>query len=173
MTSPPSRLRSTSAELDGELVRARIAITDQFLCSGVKILFGTAHTFFEQPRRTLVENFQSAARPFGHLIAEESGVFIRTARRQCPHLSGWGRIAADAVLIVKLGCGHELLDPIGIPSEAEMRISEFGSPDALLLLFGWYCTLLYFPMQKVLKIRFRMSSLVVAPVISSRGRRAP
>ena len=33
--------------------------------------------------------------------------------------------------------------------------------------------LLYFPMQKVLKIRLRMSSVVVAPVISSRGRRAP
>ena len=30
----------------------------------------------------------------------------------------------------------------------------------------------YFPMQKVLKIRFRMSSLVVAPVISSSGRNA-
>jgi len=31
----------------------------------------------------------------------------------------------------------------------------------------------YFPMQKVLKIKLRMSSVVVAPVISSRGRRAP
>lgn len=30
----------------------------------------------------------------------------------------------------------------------------------------------YFPMQKVLNIRVRMSSVVVAPVISSRGRRA-
>jgi len=34
-------------------------------------------------------------------------------------------------------------------------------------------TPLYFPMQKVPKIKFRMSSAVVAPVISSRGRRAP
>jgi hypothetical protein len=31
----------------------------------------------------------------------------------------------------------------------------------------------YFPMQNVLKIRFRMSSVVVAPVISSKGRNAP
>src|SRR5260370_39021435 len=30
----------------------------------------------------------------------------------------------------------------------------------------------YLPMQKVLKIRFRMSSVVVAPVIASRERRA-
>jgi hypothetical protein len=30
----------------------------------------------------------------------------------------------------------------------------------------------YFPMQKVLKIRLRMSSVVVAPVMASRGRRA-
>ena len=30
----------------------------------------------------------------------------------------------------------------------------------------------YFPMQNVLKIRLRMSSLVVTPVISSSGRRA-
>jgi hypothetical protein len=29
------------AELDGELVRPRIPITDQLFCSGVKILFGT------------------------------------------------------------------------------------------------------------------------------------
>jgi hypothetical protein len=33
-------------------------------------------------------------------------------------------------------------------------------------------SLLYFPMQNVLKIRLRMSSVVVAPVIASRGRRA-
>ena len=32
---------------------------------------------------------------------------------------------------------------------------------------------LYFPMQNELKIRFRMSSAVVAPVMSSRGRSAP
>jgi len=31
----------------------------------------------------------------------------------------------------------------------------------------------YFPMQNVLKIRFRMSSAVVAPVIPSSGRSAP
>jgi len=35
-------------------------------------------------------------------------------------------------------------------------------------LWTWH----YFPMQKVLKIRLRMSSFVVAPVISSRGRSA-
>ena len=32
--------------------------------------------------------------------------------------------------------------------------------------------IIYFPMQNLLKIRFRMSSLVVAPVISSSGRSA-
>ena len=31
----------------------------------------------------------------------------------------------------------------------------------------------YFPMQNVLKIKFNMSSFVVAPVIASNGRRAP
>jgi hypothetical protein len=31
----------------------------------------------------------------------------------------------------------------------------------------------YFPMQNVLKIKFNMSSFVVAPVIESSGRRAP
>ena len=44
---------------------------------------------------------------------------------------------------------------------------------SILHLMGHRCTLLYFPMQKVPKIKFRMSSVVVAPVISSRGRRAP
>lgn len=39
-------------------------------------------------------------------------------------------------------------------------------------LEGTSWTWFYLPMQKVLKMRFRMSSLVVAPVISSRGRRA-
>ncbi len=37
---------------------------------------------------------------------------------------------------------------------------------------GSSTVLLYFPMQNVLKIRLRMSSVVVAPVISSSGRRA-
>ena len=32
---------------------------------------------------------------------------------------------------------------------------------------------IYFPMQNVAKIRFKMSSAVVAPVIASIGRRAP
>jgi hypothetical protein len=36
---------------------------------------------------------------------------------------------------------------------------------------GQRWTPLYFPMQKVPKMRFRMSSVVVAPVISSRGRK--
>jgi hypothetical protein len=31
----------------------------------------------------------------------------------------------------------------------------------------------YFPMQNVLKIKFNMSSVVVAPVIASSGRSAP
>ncbi len=35
-----------------------------------------------------------------------------------------------------------------------------------------HCTPLYFPMQNLPKIRLRMSSVVVAPVISSRGRSA-
>jgi hypothetical protein len=38
--------------------------------------------------------------------------------------------------------------------------------------FGFCGHATYLPMQKVPKIRFRMSSVVVAPVISSSGRRA-
>jgi hypothetical protein len=37
---------------------------------------------------------------------------------------------------------------------------------------GMLRNLSYFPMQNVLKIKFRMSSEVVAPVIASSGRRA-
>jgi hypothetical protein len=47
------------------------------------------------------------------------------------------------------------------------------SYSSIVHFIGPYRTLLYFPMQKVLKIRLRMSSVVVAPVISSSGRRAP
>jgi len=61
-----------------------------------------------------------------------------------------------------------------IPIEVEggaVLLATAGS--AALHLIGPYPTLLYFPMQKVLKIKLRMSSVVVAPVISSSGRRAP
>jgi hypothetical protein len=37
-------------ELDGELVGTRVAITDQFFCSGIQILLGTARSP-ERPRR--------------------------------------------------------------------------------------------------------------------------
>jgi hypothetical protein len=47
-------------KLDSELVRTRIAITHQLLCSGVKILLSTPDTLFERSRRALVENLQAA-----------------------------------------------------------------------------------------------------------------
>ena len=37
---------------------------------------------------------------------------------------------------------------------------------------AFFAELIYFPMQKVLKIKFKMSSVVVAPVIASSGRSA-
>jgi hypothetical protein len=42
----------------------------------------------------------------------------------------------------------------------------------MLDLVGFDGIQVYFPMQNLLKIKFRMSSVVVAPVISSSGRRA-
>ncbi len=42
----------------------------------------------------------------------------------------------------------------------------------MLDLVGFDGIQVYFPMQNLLKIKFRMSSFVVAPVISSSGRRA-
>jgi hypothetical protein len=67
-------------KLDSELVRTRIAITHQLLCSGVKILLSTADTLFERSRRALVENLQAATWPFAYLNAEQPGIFIRAAR---------------------------------------------------------------------------------------------
>jgi hypothetical protein len=56
-------------------------------------------------------------------------------------------------------------------------LSIFGTvvdaPHPFYMVAESHRTPLYFPMQKVPKIRFRMSSVVVVPVISSRGRRAP
>src|SRR6476660_1152801 len=114
MTRPPSRLRSTKAELIAsrmgtpvaaallqasnarnwicELVGSRIAITNQFLGSRIEVLFSAAHAFLERTRRALVENLEPAPRPFRHLDAEKPGIFIRSTRRQRPHLPGGKRV---------------------------------------------------------------------------------
>lgn len=47
-----------------------------------------------------------------------------------------------------------------------------GMPSCLCLLSSVFCLLLYFPIQKVEKIRFKISSAVVAPVMASTGRSA-
>ena len=52
-----------------------------------------------------------------------------------------------------------------------LRSDVPGSPEPALKI-GRFLALFYFPMQKVLKIKFRMSSVVVAPVIASSGRSA-
>lgn len=50
--------------------------------------------------------------------------------------------------------------------------SIYDDLTTILHLIGWCWQSYYFPMQNVLKIRFRISSAVVAPVMASSGRKA-
>ena len=112
---------------------ARFAVADEFLRARIKVLLGASHTFLKRRGRRLIQNLDPTARAFGDIDLIQAGVFIASAGRNDPDLPGRQRIAANAVLAVKLGRGHELLHPVLSHRIAELGIAKLGGPDPLLL----------------------------------------
>ena len=60
-------------------------------------------------------------------------MLVPSPRPERPDLTRIKRIAADAVLALKLGRGDELLHAVVAHDVAEMRVSKLRRPDPLLL----------------------------------------
>jgi hypothetical protein len=116
-TTPKARRRQPTpgavkrAQLNGELVLARLAISHQFLRARITVLLCKPHAFLESRGCRLVQNLHSTARPFRDVDLIKTWVFVATTSRNDPDLPRRQRIAANAVLAVQLRRGHKLLHP--------------------------------------------------------------
>ena len=98
--------------MNRKLVLARVAVADEFLRAHIEVLLGAPDAFLERRRCRLVQDLHTAAWAFGDVHLIQSWVFVAAAGRDNPSLSRRQRIAANAVLAVQLGRGHELLDSV-------------------------------------------------------------
>src|SRR5205085_956542 len=118
----------------GKFVFPRIAVSDKFLCSCVKVLLSYPYTLFERLGRWSVQYAHPRAWSRRYLDAKQTDLGAAYPSAYRPHLPRRKRVGFNRFVAVELWSRDKLLNAFRPHGEAEVCISEFAFKTPLLLL---------------------------------------